>query len=65
MEQGDQYDTLIPIQEELSERQTVQIYCSCCTREDIILIAYITTVCCILFGGCIFILVWVILKSTA
>ena len=59
MEQDDISDSvLIPIQEEISERHT---YCRC-NREDTFLIVYITTICCIMLGGCIFILIWLILN---
>lgn len=60
---SEEYHTiLMPIQEEVPERPVRRC---CCSREDIFLIIYITTVCAFICGGFLFILVWIILKATA
>jgi hypothetical protein len=60
----EQYDVLIPIQEELSHRHHINYEVCCrCTREDIFLSTYIISICSIIFGGCIFILVWLIVNK--
>jgi hypothetical protein len=62
---NEEYQTiLIPIPED-SELEQPRRYCHCCTREDIFLTAYIITICAIILGGCIFILVWLIVNGRA